>query len=77
LLWTFDFCHENAMKQYMNKGDVVDKTLSSLGIRLKDLSYNKKKEIFVMNMEKEFEFVEVKFVLITATTSVSPVKNFE
>jgi hypothetical protein len=71
-LWTVDFRHENAMKQSMNKGDVVDKTLSSLGIRLKDLSYDKKKEIFVMNMEKEFEFVEVKFVLITATTSVSP-----
>jgi len=31
-LWTVDFHHENVMKQSMNKGDVVDRTLSSLGI---------------------------------------------
>jgi len=55
------------MKQSMSKGDVVDRTLSSLGIRFKALSYDEEKEIFVTKMDSEFEFVEVKFVLVTAT----------
>jgi len=75
-LWTVDSRHENAMKQSMSKGDVVDRTLTSLGIRFKELSYDEKKEIFVANMDSKFEFVEVKFVLVTATrlptTSSSP-----
>jgi len=69
------------MKQSMNKGDVVDRTLSSLGIRFKELTYDEEKEIFVTKMDSKFEFVEVKFVLVTATrlptASSSPSLNQE